>query len=137
MWTRRRGPTPAALTAATLNRYGPDTKAAVVLVGANRLLRDVTAAVARVCRALAELEIAPELRLAVWAGLVLEAFRAQPALVAAAIQARAIQRALTTSWGEHVAAQPDGSCPLRVRRAAGSVTPPATPTARSSQPIST
>jgi hypothetical protein len=102
VWTPRRGPTPAALTAATLNRYGPDTKAAVVLVGANRLLRDVTAAVARVCRALAQQEIAPELRLAVWAGLVLEAFRAQPALVAAAIQARAIQRALTTSWGQHV-----------------------------------
>lgn len=102
VWTPRRGPTPAALTHATLNRYGPDTKAAVVLVGANRLLRDVTAAVAGVCRALAEQDIAPELRLAVWAGLVLEAFRAQPALVAAAIQARAIQRALTTSWGQHV-----------------------------------
>ena len=32
----------------------------------------------------------------------LEAFRGQPALVAAAVQAREIQRALTTPWGEHL-----------------------------------
>jgi hypothetical protein len=102
VWTPRRGPTPGAITHATLNRYGPDTKAAVVLTGANRLLRDVTGAVARVCRSLADQQAAPEIRLAVWAGLVLEVFRGQPALVAAAIQAREIQRALTTPWGERL-----------------------------------
>ena len=102
VWTPRRGPTPGAITHATLNRYGPDTKAAVVLTGANRLLRDVTAAIASVCRSLADQDAAPEIRLAVWAGLVLEAFRGQPALVAAAVQAREIQRALTTPWGEHL-----------------------------------
>jgi hypothetical protein len=102
VWTPRRGPTPGAISHATLNRYGPDTKAAVVLTGANRLLRDVTAAIARVCRSLADQHAAPEIRLAVWASLVLEAFRGQPALVAAAVQARAIQRALTTPWGEHL-----------------------------------
>ena len=102
VWTPRRGPTPGAITHATLNRYGPDTKAAVVLTGANRLLRDVTAAIASICRSLADQHAAPEIRLAVWAGLVLEAFRSQPALVAAAIQAREIQRALTTPWGEHL-----------------------------------
>jgi hypothetical protein len=102
VWTPRRGPTPGAITHATLNRYGPDTKAAVVLTGANRLLRDATAAIASVCRSMADQGTAPEIRLAVWAGLVLEAFRGQPALVAAAVQAREIQRALTTPWGEHL-----------------------------------
>lgn len=102
VWTPRRGPTPGAITHATLNRYGPDTKAAVVLTGANRLLRDVTAAIADVCRSLADQHAAPEIRLAVWAGLVLEAFRGQPALVAAAVQAREIQRALTIGWGERL-----------------------------------
>jgi hypothetical protein len=102
VWTPRRAPTPGAITHATLNRYGPDTKAAVVLTGANRLLHDVTAAIASVCRALADQGAAPEIRLAVWAGLVLEAFRGQPALAAAAVQAREIQRALTTPWGEYL-----------------------------------
>ena len=99
---RDAAPTPGAITHATLNRYGPDTKAAVVLTGANRLLRDVTAAIASVCRSMADQGTAPEIRLAVWAGLVLEAFRGQPALVAAAVQAREIQRALTTPWGEYL-----------------------------------
>jgi hypothetical protein len=102
VWTFQRAPTPAAIAHATLNRYGPDTKAAVVLAGANRLLQDVTAAVASVCEQMASNGTGVEVRLAVWAGLILEAFRGQPALVAAAIQARAIQRALTTPWGEHL-----------------------------------
>jgi hypothetical protein len=102
VWTSRRGPTPASIAHATLNRYGPDTKAAVVLAGANRLLQDVTAAVAEVSRYLASGDTGAEIRLAVWAGLVLEAFRGQPALIAAAVQARAIQRALTTPWGQHL-----------------------------------
>jgi hypothetical protein len=102
VWTPRREPAPASIAHATLNRYGPDTKAAVVLTGANRLLQDVTAAIAGTCRWLADTDASAETRLAVWAGLVLEAFRGQPALVAAAIQARAIQRALTTPWGQHL-----------------------------------
>lgn len=95
----RRAPTPGAITHATLNRYGPDTKAAVVLTGANRQLREVTTAIASVCRSLADQDAAPEIRLAVWAGLVLEGFRGQQALVAAAVQAWEIQRALTTPMG--------------------------------------
>ncbi|MGH3191632.1 MAG: hypothetical protein ACRDPY_35200 [Streptosporangiaceae bacterium] len=102
VWTFQRAPTPTAIAHATLNRYGPDTKAAVVLTGANRLLQDVTAAVASVCEQMAAGGTGVEARLAVWAGLIFEAFRGQPALVAAAIQARAIQRALTTPWGEHL-----------------------------------
>lgn len=102
IWTANRGPTPTAISNATLNRYGPDTKSAVVLTGANRLLKDVTAAIAQLCSDLERCRATPEMRLAVWAGLVLEAFRGQPAVVAAAIQARTIQRALTTPWGQHL-----------------------------------
>jgi hypothetical protein len=40
----------------------------------------------------------PALRLAGWAGLVVEVFRSQPALVAAGIQARAIQHELVQAW---------------------------------------
>jgi hypothetical protein len=102
VWTLQRTPTPTAIAHATLNRYGPDTKAAVVLTGANRLLHDVTAAVAGVCDQMVASGTSVEVRLAVWTGLIFEAFRGQPALVAAAIQARAIQRALTTPWGDHL-----------------------------------
>jgi hypothetical protein len=102
VWTPQRTPTPAALANATMNRFGPDTKAAVVLIGANRLLRDATAAVEGVCRHLARSGADPQIRLAVWAGLVLEVYRAQPALVVAAVQARTIQRALMARWGDYV-----------------------------------
>jgi hypothetical protein len=98
-----RSPLPATLANATLNRFGPNTKAAVVLTGANRLLGGASEAITDVCGHLNAAAISPKLRLAVWAGLVLEAFRAQPALVVAAIQARAVQRSLTTRWGSQVA----------------------------------
>jgi hypothetical protein len=94
--------TPNAVATATLNRYGPDTKAAIVLTGVNRLLREATEAVAAVSRHLADCDVDPQLRLAVWAGLVLEVYRGQPALVVAALQARAVQRSLTSQWGAHV-----------------------------------
>src|SRR5690606_26378620 len=95
-------PLPGALSNATLNRYGPDTKAAAVLSAANRLLRGATAAVAAASRRLASSGCDPEVRLAVWAGLVLEVYRSQPALVVAAIQARQVQRSLSARWGAHV-----------------------------------
>ena len=91
---------------ATLNRFGPHTKSAVVLTAANRLLTDATAAVTTVCRDLCRQELPRSLRLAIWAGLVLEVFRAQPALVVAAVQARSVQRSLTAQWGDHVARDP-------------------------------
>lgn len=102
VWSPPQGTPPGALTNATLNRYGPDTKAAAVLSAANRLLRDATAAVAAAGRHLAETGCDAEIRLAVWAGLVLEVYRAQPALVVAAIQARQVQRSLSARWGEQV-----------------------------------
>jgi hypothetical protein len=85
-----------------LNRFGPDTKAGVVLAGANRLLRTATSAVGSVCGHLASSGCDAQIRLAVWAGLVLEVYRAQPALVVAAVQARLVQRSLSARWGHQV-----------------------------------
>jgi hypothetical protein len=50
VWTPERSIAPAAIANATLNRFGPHTKAAVVLTAANRLLDDPSAAVTHVCR---------------------------------------------------------------------------------------
>ncbi|MFF0097747.1 hypothetical protein ACFYO8_00305 [Micromonospora sp. NPDC005257] len=102
VWSSQQSGMPGALTNATLNRYGPDTKAAAVLAAANRLLRDATSAVAAASRHLAATGCDPEVRLAVWAGLILEAYRAQPALVVAAVQARQVQRSLAARWGAQV-----------------------------------
>jgi hypothetical protein len=102
VWTLRRGPVPGMLSNATLNRFGPDTKAGAVLTGANRLLRGPTDAVAAVSRHLAAGDTDAQLRLAVWAGLVLEVYRGQPALVVAAVQARLVQRSLLARWGDHL-----------------------------------
>lgn len=98
IWTPRREPTPTALSNASINRYGPDTKAAAVLTGVNMLLRDATDAIDNVCRHMHATGVAAGIRCAVWAGLVLEAYRAQPALVTAGIQARAVQRSLKFPW---------------------------------------
>ncbi|MEV6801914.1 hypothetical protein AB0M91_26730 [Micromonospora rifamycinica] len=102
VWFRRQSSLSGTLSNATLNRYGPDTKAAAVLTAANRLLRGATAAVSEACRHLAGSGCDEEVRLAVWAGLVLEVYRAQPALVVAAIQARQVQRSLSARWGMQV-----------------------------------
>ncbi|WBC05334.1 hypothetical protein [Micromonospora sp. WMMA1976] len=102
VWSSQQSGMPGALTNATLNRYGPDTKAAAVLAAANRLLRDAASAVAAASRHLAATGCDPEVRLAVWAGLILEAYRAQPALVVAAVQARQVQRSLAARWGAQV-----------------------------------
>lgn len=92
---------PNEIANATLNRFGPDTKAAVVLTAANRLFEPVTSAICSVLPLLVDHDGAPlpaDLMLAAWAGLVIEVFRSQPALVAAAIRARAIQRELAVTW---------------------------------------
>lgn len=91
---------PNEIANATLNRFGPDTKAAVVLTAVNSLLgpvRDAIDAVPDLVDADGR-PVHPCLRLAAWAGLVVEVFRSQPALVAAGIRARAIQRPLTRLW---------------------------------------
>lgn len=92
---------PNEIANATLNRFGPDTKAAVVLTATNRLLDPVTEAITLALPTLVDdggRPVSPGLRLAAWAALVIEVFRSQPALVAAGIRARAIQRPLTLVW---------------------------------------
>ncbi len=115
VWTPDRAAAPATLPAATLNRFGPDTKAAVVLTAANRLLVDATAGIVDVGRHLAARDVHPVLRLAVWAGLVAEVYRGQPAVVVAAVQARAIQRSLTAHWRENVTLTDEPGLPPAAR----------------------
>jgi hypothetical protein len=95
------GSLPNEIPNATLNRFGPDTKAAVVLTGANRLLapvRDAVVSALGLLTAADGLPLPAHLRVAAWAALLLEAFRSQPALVAAAIRARTVQRELLVEW---------------------------------------
>ncbi|MGQ0776299.1 MAG: hypothetical protein ACT4NY_18045 [Pseudonocardiales bacterium] len=94
-------PLPNELANATLHRFGPDAKAAVLLTAANQLLAPLTEGIDAAVSVLhgAALGVLPvRLRLAAWAAMVLEAFRSQPALLVAAIQARQIQRAASTRW---------------------------------------
>lgn len=96
------GALPHEIANATLNRFGPDTRAAAVLTAVNCLLAPVTAAIKDGLPAVLSTPGGPlpeELRLAAWAGVVVEVFRSQPALIAAAIRARAIQRQLVAGWG--------------------------------------
>ncbi|MFG1926561.1 hypothetical protein [Cryptosporangium sp. NPDC048952] len=102
VWTPNRAQTPTGLANATVNRFGPDTKAAVVLAGANRLFETATAAIEDVCRRSRDAAVDPAIRMAMWAGMIVETYRAQPALVSAALQARAIQRALLLSWSDRM-----------------------------------
>lgn len=92
---------PNEIANATLNRFGPDTRAAVVLTAVNRLLLPVLDAARTALALLVDEQQAPlpvAHRLAAWAGLVIEVFRSQPALVAAGIHARAIQHELVQHW---------------------------------------
>jgi hypothetical protein len=127
VWTPGKLVAPTTLANATLNRFGPDTKAAVVLTAANRLLEDATSAVTTVCEHLARHGTSRSVALAVWAGLTLEVFRGQPALVVAAIQGRAVQRSLTTRWGSQVALSGLGStsarCEIGARGVADGIDP--------------
>lgn len=99
--TGRSGSLPNEIANATLNRFGPDTKAAVILTAVNRLLDPIRQAVDEVAPMLVGdrgAPLSPGLRLAGWAALMIEAFRSQPALFAAGIRSRAIQRQLAVTW---------------------------------------
>lgn len=92
---------PNEIANATLNRFGPDTRAAVILTAVNRLLDPVREATETALSLLVDhfgAPLPPRLRLAAWAGVVVETFRSQPALVAAGIHARAIQNELVQTW---------------------------------------
>ncbi|MDX3455460.1 hypothetical protein PV396_26585 [Streptomyces sp. ME02-8801-2C] len=82
----------AVIANATAARFGPDTKAAFVLVGANVLLRPVTDAL---CKALREVPVDdPQLLIGAYAYCLIEVFRSEPILLIAALQAQGVQRAL-------------------------------------------
>jgi hypothetical protein len=81
----------AAISPALIRGYGPDPKAAVTLVGVNHVLEPLTDALITV---LTEMDF-PDERLLVGttAMLLSEAFRSQPLLTLAGVQASRIQRA--------------------------------------------
>lgn len=87
---------PNEIVNATMNRFGPDTKSAVLLTAANALFEPVVEAMNEVIPLLRGTsgELHPALRVTAWATVVIEAFRSQPALVTAACKARSIQRTL-------------------------------------------
>jgi hypothetical protein len=77
-----------------VQRYGPDTKAALVLAGANYVLRPVVEAVRVALAEICDQVNSPGLVVAVGLCLLQEAFAAQPILIRNAVQAAQIQRAL-------------------------------------------
>lgn len=85
---------PNEIVNATLNRYGPDTKSAVLLTATNTLLEPITTAIRTALPLLrgADGAVHPIDAMTGWATVVIEAFRSQPALLIAAFQARGIQR---------------------------------------------
>jgi hypothetical protein len=92
---------PHEIANATLNRFGPDTRAAVLLTAVNRLLDPVRHAVCSALDVLVASDGEPlpmDLRMVGWTVLMIETFRSQPALVSAGIAARAIQRQLVSTW---------------------------------------
>ncbi|MDQ7803287.1 hypothetical protein Q5425_06070 [Amycolatopsis sp. A133] len=91
-----RGALPNEIVAATINRFGPDTKAAIVLTATNVLLAPVADAIRTalgMLRAADGGDLAPVQWIAAWAATAVEVYRSQPALVSAALTARVIQRA--------------------------------------------
>ncbi|WET76198.1 hypothetical protein P3102_18850 [Amycolatopsis sp. QT-25] len=90
------GTLPNEIVAATVNRFGPDTKAAVVLTATNVLLGPVAEAIRTALGMLRTAdggELPPMQWIAAWSAAAIEVYRSQPALVSAALTARVIQRA--------------------------------------------
>jgi hypothetical protein len=93
------GPGPTPLSSVTLQDYGPDTKAALVLTGVNVVLRPVVDALLEVLADLRRRIDDECLLVAVTQTLLQEVFEAQPLLFLHGIQASRIQRALSLSDG--------------------------------------
>lgn len=89
-------PLPNQIVNATMNRYGPHTKSAVMLTAANALFAPIRAALAEALPLLCDRDgaVHPAHAVIGWATVVIEVFRSQPALAIAAFKARAIQRTL-------------------------------------------
>jgi hypothetical protein len=89
------------MSPATMSRFGPDSKAALVLAGANEAFESLVPVFAEIIALMRATQpgLGKRTTLSLWALMVLECYRSQPLLFAAAVTARAIQRALTTAWG--------------------------------------
>ncbi|GGM89317.1 hypothetical protein GCM10011609_27730 [Lentzea pudingi] len=116
---------PNEIVAATVNRFGPDTKAAVVLSATNVLLAPVTTAIAAglpLLRGADGGELPTVQWIAAWAATAVEVYRSQPALVLAAVKARSIQRESLTApvfpWADRLAGNAKARCEM------GAVAPP-------------
>ncbi|MDP9696187.1 UNVERIFIED_ORG: hypothetical protein J2X79_003766 [Arthrobacter globiformis] len=87
---------------ATLNRFKPDTKAAALVAGAEQLFAGLEEVFRDTIRVLGTLDdgsrLDDRIRIGIWASLVAEVYRSQPALFTAAIQARLTQRAALSNW---------------------------------------
>ncbi len=99
-------PDKTPIASATLSKYGPETKAALVLTGANELFGTVEQTMRDVLRLVSQSEdarpLADSMQITAWAALLLDAYEAQPALTVAALQARAVQRAALIDWAPWV-----------------------------------
>lgn len=88
---------------ATLQKYGPDNKAALVLAGCEVLFKSVLPVFRDVLGIIGvssdTKRVANVTLFAAWSLLVADMFRAQPALSAAAMKARAIQAKSYLEWG--------------------------------------
>lgn len=85
---------PNEIINATTNRFGPHTKAAMMLTASNVLLEPLASAMGAGLALLSGdgSQLPLGLRITAWASVAIEIYRSQPALVQAAIKARAIQR---------------------------------------------
>jgi hypothetical protein len=90
------------IASATLSKFGPEVKAALVLTGANALLRPVDDVMRSVMQVVSVAEDAGRLadlsRILAWAVMQCDMYVTQPALMIATLQARGVQRATTIGW---------------------------------------
>ncbi|QCV96502.1 hypothetical protein [Acidipropionibacterium acidipropionici] len=90
------------IASGTLQKYGPDNKAALILAGSETLFEQVRAVMDEVLGVVAISEdgkpCSPVTVMAAWALLIADVMRAQPVLTAAAIKARSVQAARSMHW---------------------------------------
>jgi hypothetical protein len=95
------GNLPGEVTGPTLNRFGPDTKAAVYLTAANAALAPLSKDLGIALSVLIDCNLGrvQDIQLlTAWAGATLSIFRSQPLFVASALKGRTIQRAYSSRW---------------------------------------
>lgn len=93
------------IATATLNRFRPNRKAGALLAGAEALFAPLVPVFNEVFRTTGLTErnvpLILEVRAAIWAILVLECYKSQPALFVAAATSRNVQRSLSHSWAPY------------------------------------